>query len=338
MWLFGLSLIIGAFFVQLLYFLHFDHFEFFLVEDVGEPLEGDFELVVKADSTDEVEELEPKVGKNFDGWEDKVDCESSQMRSRDKNTETRDVGNWVGNSLLKAASNSQKHEVRDLILPQMLYLLLEGHFPSVQLDKFNAFNNLWAKFDSSVFVGVDLDEIFLHLLGDKERDGEDEDGDDEGEDAWPSHPEANDNGTSDKTEGKHYSCQHKWKFGFDRIEVVTEQVDEFAQLCRFCCERCQPRNFGVHKQYHARPNATGDDRNGVVSIMSEYLSSEPNDGGYSGVDESFFVLPASYGLKKVVEDDGESEFEDHLQEVEDDTVGEDALQMFDEDDKYAFEV
>lgn len=59
--------------------------------------------------------------------------------------------------------------------------------------------------------------------------------------------------------------------------------------------------------------------------MSEYLSSEPNDRGYSGVDESFFVLPAGYGLKKVVEDDGESEFEDHLQEVENDTVGEDAL-------------
>jgi hypothetical protein len=72
--------------------------------------------------------------------------------------------------------------------------------------------------------------------------------------------------------------------------------------------------------------------------VPEYLSSEPNDGGDGGIYESFFILPTGYSLEEEVENDGEAKFEDHFQKVEDNTIGEDAFQMFYEDDEYAFEV
>jgi hypothetical protein len=50
-----------------------------LIEDIGESLEGYFEFVIKADSADEVEELESKVSQNFDGGKNEVDCESAHM-------------------------------------------------------------------------------------------------------------------------------------------------------------------------------------------------------------------------------------------------------------------
>jgi len=43
------------------------HLDFGLVEDVGDPVKGDFYFVVEADAADEVEQLEAEVGEDLEG-------------------------------------------------------------------------------------------------------------------------------------------------------------------------------------------------------------------------------------------------------------------------------